>query len=1178
MELLEAIKAKNHDEWYLQLLSLAMEDCPDISFAIQAADLAYAEMNAPPLFPDETEIEREDEDADWREEEEPITPVGIPDASLAIHSHDDIENPRAQALLKKALGEASKLSAAGKRELQNILKVSSPTDQARRIVTFVERYRLQLADLLGGTQLASFLEGMREVARRLPIIPPRGILPTLPPSLSPEQAINLLDKMRSLHGMERAEAIYNLPPEQQNFVNRGLAIEAAVPQGPVPFTPAKIPENAPDAVVYPVIDEAAKELASKNVVTKNEYDALDDAARAKAFTVAGVDATETLAKIRDVMAEQIEKGVDVKEFQKAVRESVAEGTFLSDGHLENIFRTNVQGAFSDGQMKVLNHPFVKSGFPYATIDPIDDDRVEETHLAMETRGIQGTNYYRTDDPVFRMFRPPWRWQCRCSWTAKSIRDAANAGIKEAQEWIETGVEPSQKAFVPMPPWRPPAQFQRASLSLEISFRPMTDWMNPVIEPEKPTKKERLKKLRMKLRQKRRVNVDMKLPRSWREIKGEMSVGEESGGRWITIGSKTGSDGKHHGGSRVFVKNGKIVKGHPSLKGKKLSSLSDPIKSHWSKEAKEAGVNPQELHHLAGEFLAHDKEFKADQKRMLQEARESHRRSGFGSLIGLQARGARGKLDADAIRNLDDTAHTFANSNEWGHIFQGHEHADDRLFDLLMAGNPKLMSADEAYRQALDYLYSEKKNKNDDKDTEFDPDNFDADFSVRHAPKGGITVAGHPFAGGEFIPDDVMAKASPEEKAAIEGTEAKEESQTGKINKEDIKRHWKESLAIMKNFSRPGWDPAKRSAGGSPQIKMAGGMLSIYPETFYESGEGYKYGDRYRVFQSIDGGVRGKVIDKTFDSIEEAADFSEARLKMLVDQNFKRKPEEGSPLYEIYKRAERRALKDVGPIDPEKPRLPDGREIPSGQMPCVKCGGYGVIPTFGHVAEGICFKCGGSGLLKAPKSKPAIPPSEMSVRHAPPGEGVNLAGKHFKPGQFIPDTSWNKATPEERAQVEGKTSEKPLSTQEEIPQTIQELHGRADKSAVETIEKTAGIFEKIGKAGTFIKQKTKAVYNALEKRYGRKTAIAIFAAGHVVGLATPAVILPGSTILGMVPFAAMAEVYLQAKRGLDKLSGAKMSEEQDGLTMEEVLKLGKELAETLMNEWAEYVKSHGVKEE
>lgn len=523
MELLEAIKSKNHSEWYIQLLSLAMEDAPDISFAIQAADAAYEEMNAPPLFPDETEIEKEDEDADWREEEEPITPVGIPDASLAIHSHDDIENPRAQALLKKALGEASKLSAAGKRDLQAALKVTNPSEQARRIVTFVERYRLQLADLLGGTQLASFLEGMREVARRLPIIPPRGILPTLPPSLSPEQAINLLDKMRALQGMERAEAIYELPPEQQHFVNRGLAIEAAVPQGPAPFTAPKIPEHAPDAIVYPVIDEAAKELSTKNVVTRQEFDALDDAARSKAFTVAGVDATETLTKIRDVMAEQIQKGADVEEFRKAINEAVKEGTFLSDGHLETVFRTNVQGAFSDGQMKVLKHPFVKSGFPYIQYDAIEDDRVRPEHEEMNHRGIQGTNIYRTDDPVIEIFRPPWAYNCRCSWNPISIRQASDAGVKEAQEWLSSGVEPANKAFVAMPPFRPPAQFQRGQLSLEISIQPMLNWMGPVAEPPQQSKKERLKKLRRKLRQRRRVNQDIKFPASWKELKGEMAV-------------------------------------------------------------------------------------------------------------------------------------------------------------------------------------------------------------------------------------------------------------------------------------------------------------------------------------------------------------------------------------------------------------------------------------------------------------------------------------------------------------------------------------------------------------------------------------------------------------------------------------------------------------------------------
>lgn len=40
------------------------------------------------------------------------------------------------------------------------------------------------------------------------------------------------------------------------------------------------------------------------------------------------------------------------------------------------------------------------------------------------------------------------------------------------------------------------------------------------------------------------------------------------------------------------------------------------------------------------------------------------------------------------------------------------------------------------------------------------------FSVVHAPAGGATVAGKKFKGGEFIPGDVLAKASPAEKAAL----------------------------------------------------------------------------------------------------------------------------------------------------------------------------------------------------------------------------------------------------------------------------------------------------------------------------------------------------------------------------------------------------------------------------
>ena len=431
-------KPKARQREYVELLSIAASELPTLELAVQAADAVFADL---------------------------------PDTSLAIPR--DAENPKVQAILRKTLAAASRLSEQGKRELKKALEAPTLADQSRRIVDFVNRYRVQLASLLSDLQLAAVLQGMREVARRLPAIPPPGVMPSLPPSLSFEQAVDLLDRIRPLQGQARAEAVYKLTPDEQHFVNRGLAAEQALPA-----SPPRIAKEDREEEVFVLIDEAAKTLGEKNAVTKQDYDRLDAATKAKSFTVAGVDSQETLEKIRDVMADQIQKGVDVEEFRKNVIDAVGEGTFLSDGHLETVFRTNVQGAFSDGQMTLLKHPFVRSGFPYATIDPIHDDRVEDTHLAMDKHGIQETNVYRIDDPVFQMFRPPWRWNCRCGWNPLSIQQAADQGIQEAQEWLRTGVEPATKAFVKMPPWRPPADFVRPA-ALSVSEQPLEDFMPPV---------------------------------------------------------------------------------------------------------------------------------------------------------------------------------------------------------------------------------------------------------------------------------------------------------------------------------------------------------------------------------------------------------------------------------------------------------------------------------------------------------------------------------------------------------------------------------------------------------------------------------------------------------------------------------------------------------------------------
>lgn len=238
----------------------------------------------------------------------------------------------------------------------------------------------------------------------------------------------------------------------------------------------ELPVVVEDVEEFPVLDEAIKSLAERGVVTRDVYDLLDSASRQKAFTVAGVSARETLEKVRDALVENLREGVDLASFREKVLAVVEPGTFLSAPHLETILRNAVQREFSDGQMAVLSHPVVKDGFPYASYDAIHDDRVRHNHLSLEKYGIDGTNVYRVDDPVFRIFRPPWDYSDRCGWTCITIEQAAKKGIAEAKQWLETGVEPSPPAFVKMPPFLPPPAFMRnVAFSVQLSTQSLEDW-------------------------------------------------------------------------------------------------------------------------------------------------------------------------------------------------------------------------------------------------------------------------------------------------------------------------------------------------------------------------------------------------------------------------------------------------------------------------------------------------------------------------------------------------------------------------------------------------------------------------------------------------------------------------------------------------------------------------------
>jgi hypothetical protein len=188
------------------------------------------------------------------------------------------------------------------------------------------------------------------------------------------------------------------------------------------------------------------------------------------------------------------------------------------------------------------------------------------------------------------------------------------------------------------------------------------------------------------------------------------AGYPAGGQWTDVGG----DEQGRGDMPVYVKDGRILKGHPSLEGKPVESLShraqlkssrEAARAEWGKQARYNGYKPEAIHQLAAEMMAHDKASIEDRTTALKSARKTIESYG-GDWRTAAIQASKGG-DASKTRGIDVAADSLARS--YPHLFpnQETEHNTDRLFEMLAAGNPKAMDEDRAYQQALDHLNSVK---------------------------------------------------------------------------------------------------------------------------------------------------------------------------------------------------------------------------------------------------------------------------------------------------------------------------------------------------------------------------------------------------------------------------------------------------------------------------------------
>lgn len=190
--------------------------------------------------------------------------------------------------------------------------------------------------------------------------------------------------------------------------------------------------------------DAAVEAFRKRVpMSRDEWDLLTTQQRERAFMVSKVSEARVIQDTFDAIDRAVSEGLTLEDFKDAVAADLIEAWGGEiPGRLENIFRTGVQGAYSEGRHAIMSSPTVKQARPYWRFDDAETDR--ECDLCSECGGT----VLPADDPWWETHNPPLHFQCECKKTALSREEAEEEGIDGKGPDIDAGEgfgeEPSQE--------------------------------------------------------------------------------------------------------------------------------------------------------------------------------------------------------------------------------------------------------------------------------------------------------------------------------------------------------------------------------------------------------------------------------------------------------------------------------------------------------------------------------------------------------------------------------------------------------------------------------------------------------------------------------------------------------------------------------------------------------------
>lgn len=171
--------------------------------------------------------------------------------------------------------------------------------------------------------------------------------------------------------------------------------------------------------------EAIEWFRARVPMTPDEYRALEDRARRKAFAVAGVMDLDLLNDAYKAIDKAIAEGTTFADFQKEIGPKLEKTWGGADSsRLSVIFQTNVQSAYSAGRWRQLTDPDVLAERPVWVYDAVLDGRTSAI-----CKSLDGTTL-PADDPFWGTHHPPNHFSCRSGIISLTEAEATTRGLTE----------------------------------------------------------------------------------------------------------------------------------------------------------------------------------------------------------------------------------------------------------------------------------------------------------------------------------------------------------------------------------------------------------------------------------------------------------------------------------------------------------------------------------------------------------------------------------------------------------------------------------------------------------------------------------------------------------------------------------------------------------------------------